>query len=46
VEQARVAKKGKAPKNRFGPATVARPALIGAGALLVVQTVMKVFLHA
>jgi len=40
-----VARKGK--RERFiGPATVARPALIGAGALYLVQVAMKVFLHA
>jgi hypothetical protein len=40
-----VAKKDK--KERFfGPATVAKPALFGAGALFVVQTAMKVFLKA
>ena len=39
------AKKGKS-KNSFGTATIAKPALIGAGALFVVQTVMRVFLKA
>jgi hypothetical protein len=40
-----VAKKAKRAKV-LGPATVVKPALIGATVLLVVQTVMKVFLHA
>jgi hypothetical protein len=30
----------------LGPATVVKPALIGAGALFVIQTAMKVFLKA
>jgi hypothetical protein len=38
--------KSKKSKDRYGTATVAKPALIGAGALLVVQTAMKVFLKA
>lgn len=38
-------KKAKTEKV-LGPATVVKPALIGAGALFVVQTAMKVFLKA
>jgi hypothetical protein len=42
------AAKGKAKKikKQYGTATVAKPALIGAGALVVVETAMKVFLKA
>jgi hypothetical protein len=38
-------KKGKREKY-LGPATVMRPALIGATALLVIQFAMRTFLHA
>jgi hypothetical protein len=39
--------KKKAKRQKFlGPATVVKPALIGAGALFVVQGAMRVFLHA
>jgi hypothetical protein len=39
--------KGTAKKERYlGPATVVKPALSGALVLLVLQTVMRVFLHA
>ena len=38
-------KKGKREKF-LGPATVVKPALIGAGALFVVQGAMRMFLHA
>jgi hypothetical protein len=42
-----MAKKDKEKRARFlGPATVVKPALFGAAALLVVQGAMKVFLHA
>jgi hypothetical protein len=34
------------PDKVLGPATVVKPALIGAGALFVIQTAMKVFLKA
>jgi hypothetical protein len=42
------AAKGNANKSKksYGTATVAKPALIGAGVLVVVQTAMKVFLKA
>ena len=37
----------KAKREKFlGPATVMRPALIGAGALLVIQVAMRTFLKA
>jgi hypothetical protein len=38
----------KKPKREryLGPATVVKPALIGASALLVIQGAMKMFLHA
>jgi hypothetical protein len=40
-----VAKKGK--RERFlGPSTVVKPALFGAGMLVVIQGAMKMFLHA
>jgi hypothetical protein len=39
------AKKGKSKKS-YGTATVAKPAVIGAGVLVVIQTAMKVFLKA
>jgi hypothetical protein len=39
------AKKGKSKKS-YGTATVAKPAIIGAGVLVVIQTAMKVFLKA
>ena len=40
-------KKGKGKREKFlGPATVVKPALIGAFALLVVQVAMRTFLHA
>jgi hypothetical protein len=39
-------KKKKKTRNGLGPATVMKPALAGAGVLIVVQTAMKVFLHA
>jgi hypothetical protein len=39
------AKKGKS-KKEYGTATVAKPALMGAGILVVIQTLMKVFLKA
>ena len=38
-------KKGKS-KKEYGTATIAKPALMGAGALVVIQTLMKVFLKA
>jgi len=42
-----VGKKSGGKKERFlGPATVVKPALIGATGLLVVQVVMRTFLHA
>ena len=43
-----VAKKGKGGKQKryLGPSTVAKPALLAAGLLYVVQTAMKVFLKA
>ena len=40
-----MAKKAKREKY-LGPATVMRPALIGAGALFVIQFTMRTFLHA
>jgi len=40
-----VGRKAKREKH-LGPATVARPALLGAAALFVIQTAMRVFLHA
>lgn len=40
-----VGKKDKAPRH-LGPATVIKPALFGATALVVVQGAMKVFLKA
>ena len=40
-----VGKKGK--RERYlGPATVVKPAFIGAAVLLVIQGAMKMFLHA
>ena len=43
----RVVGKGKAKKQKvLGPSTVVKPCLIGAGALFVVSTAMKVFLKA
>jgi hypothetical protein len=37
----------KAKREKFlGPATVARPALIGAAALFVIQAAMRMVLHA
>jgi hypothetical protein len=37
----------KAKREKFlGPATVVKPALLGAAALFVIQGAMKVFLHA
>ena len=45
-----MAKDGKAKhklsKKDYGIATIAKPALMGAGVLLVIQTVMRVFLKA
>ena len=42
-----VAKKGKQKREKYlGPATVVRPALIGAAALFVIQGAMRMFLHA
>jgi hypothetical protein len=41
-----VAKKGKKEKPGLGPRTIVKPCLIGAGALFVIQTAMKVFLKA
>jgi hypothetical protein len=38
-------KKGKGERY-LGPATVVKPALMGAGALFVIQGAMKMFLHA
>jgi hypothetical protein len=38
--------KGKKSKKGYGTATIAKPALMGAGILLVIQTVMHVFLKA
>jgi hypothetical protein len=40
-----VGKKAKREKY-LGPSTVVKPALIGAGALFVVQFAMRMFLHA
>jgi hypothetical protein len=42
------AKDGKAKKSKkeYGTATVAKPALMGAGILLVIQTLLHVFLKA
>jgi hypothetical protein len=42
---AKSAKKGKSKKS-YGTATVAKPAVMGAGVLVVVQTLMRVFLKA
>jgi hypothetical protein len=40
-------KSEKAKKAKFlGPATVVKPALLGAGALFVIPGAMKAFLHA
>jgi hypothetical protein len=41
-------KKAKREKREkfLGPATVVKPALLGAAALFVIQGAMKVFLHA
>jgi len=40
-----VAAKGK--RERFlGPSTVVKPALLGAGVLVVIEGAMKMFLHA
>ena len=44
-EKAKKSKSAKAEKF-LGPATVVKPALIGAGGLFVIQTAMKVFLKA
>jgi hypothetical protein len=42
-----MAKKGKGKGKRYlGPATVVKPALIGAFMLLVIQGALKMFLHA
>jgi hypothetical protein len=42
-----VGKKGKGKKERYlGPATVVKPALIGAAGLLLIQGAMRMFLHA
>ena len=41
----RMGKKAKREKY-LGPATVMRPALIGAAALFVIQFAMRTFLHA
>ncbi len=38
--------KDKLSKKDYGTATIAKPALMGAGILLVIQTVMRVFLKA
>jgi hypothetical protein len=48
VAKEKKAKSGKkAKKEKFlGPATVVKPALIGATALLLVQGAMRMFLHA
>jgi hypothetical protein len=40
-----VAKKSKREKY-LGPATVVKPALFGAGVLVVIQGAMRMFLHA
>ena len=45
ADTSNVAKKPKAEKM-LGPATVAKPALICAGILCVIQGAMKLFLHA
>jgi hypothetical protein len=45
ADPVRVGKKAKREKY-LGPATVVRPALIGAGVLLVIQVAMQVFLKA
>ena len=42
---AKSAKKGESKKS-YGTATVAKPAVMGAGVLVVVQTLMRVFLKA
>jgi hypothetical protein len=40
-------KKSKGKREKYlGPATVVKPALIGAAALLVIQGAMRMFLHA
>jgi hypothetical protein len=39
------AKKDKSKKS-YGTATIAKPALVGAGVLVVIQAAMKVFLKA
>ena len=40
-------KKSKDKREKYlGPATVAKPALIGAAALFVIQGAMRMFLHA
>jgi hypothetical protein len=42
-----VGRKSGGKKEKFlGPATVVKPALIGAAALFVVQGAMRMFLHA
>jgi hypothetical protein len=41
-----VAKGTKKEKPGLGPRTIVKPCLIGAGALFVIQTAMKVFLKA
>ena len=42
-----MAKKGKGKRERYlGPATVVKPALLGAGMLFVIQFAMRMFLHA
>jgi hypothetical protein len=40
-----VGKKGKRERH-LGPSTVVKPALFGAVALFLIQTALKVFLHA
>jgi hypothetical protein len=47
AEKEKSEKPKKAKRERFlGPATVVKPALLGAAALFVIQSAMKVFLHA
>jgi hypothetical protein len=47
VAKEKKAKSAKGKKEKFlGPATVVKPALIGAAALFVVQGAMHMFLHA
>jgi hypothetical protein len=45
-EKAKEESKTPKPEKFLGPATVVKPALLGAAALFVIQGAMKVFLHA